>query len=157
MAKMTWYRKKVKMDFLAISTHTESLQVFDTEESQMLHNFTREDVAHSIRRTGAQHVYIVDMIEQQEQGFLLLAASRYANDKCLRFSTFRNKKLKPHINLPLDVRDRQVVRDCVQIPGSHAFVTGSEGGIVDVWKPGASPVEDSLKMKVKSDHRAKPY
>jgi len=157
VAKMTWFQKKDKMDFVAVTTHTESLQVFDAEESQLLQKFCRSDIAHSIRRVGAEHIYIVDLVPQKDQGFMTLAASRYAGNMCLRFASFTYKKLKPCINLPLDGANREVIRGCVQIPGGSGFITGSEGGIIDVWQPGSSTKSEALKMVKKSVKRSKPY
>jgi len=157
VANMTWFKKNGNMDFVALTTHTESLQVFDVEESQQLQKFDREDIAHSIRRVGAEHIYIVDLIPQQDQGFMTLAASRYAGNMCLRFSALTFKKLKPCINLPLDTANRGIIRGCAQIPGGVGYITGSEGGIVDVWQPGSSTKSEALKMVKKSVQRSKPY
>ena len=159
VAKMTWFKKNGQMDYLAITTHSEELQVFETEETlkEQSSTFTRKNVAHSIRRLGPEHVFIVDVIEHHDQGFLLLAGSNYENDKCLRFSLLKSKKLKPYINLPLDLTNRGHTRCCVELPGGFGYVTGSEGGVVDLWKPGSTAKEESMKISKKSDRRSKPY
>ena len=161
VSKMTWFKKNEKMDFLAITTHSETLQVFEAEEDkdkQQSYTFSRKSVAHSIRRLSQEHVFVIDVIENQDQGFLLLAGSNYEKNKCLRFSVFKSKKLKPYINLPLDVSNRGHVRSCVELPGGLGYVTGSEGGILDLWKPGATAKEESLKFSSKKKaQRSKPY
>ncbi len=161
VSKMTWFKKQEKMDFLAITTHSETLQVFEAEEDtdkQQSYAFSRQSVAHSIRRLSQEHVFLIDVIESKDKGFLLLAGSDYEKNKCLRFSVFKSKKLKPYINLPLDVTNRGHIRSCVELSGGLCYVTGSEGGILDLWKPGSTAKEESLKLSSKkSDKRSKPY
>ena len=83
-------------------------------------------MCHSIRRTVPEHSYIVGMHDQEEQGFLVLAGSRYSLDPCLRLTTLKNKKLKPCGDLKNGKVGGGIVRCSAQLPSYSGFITGSE-------------------------------
>jgi len=185
VSRLHWFKKKDKTRCLAITTHTEGLQLWDTDHFQPYQTFARSDIAHGIRRTQPDHTYIVGAHDQpdNEPGLLLLAGSSYAADPCLRLATIRNKKLKPMANLKLPNSDASsrtgaTVRDSVQLAQWSGLVTGSEDGVVAVWKPGQAQTSDtniatqlnqtmttpissansqSFKIKNKTKTRDKPY
>jgi len=161
VSSLHWFTKKDESRYLAISTHTESLQLWDTDDYQPYQTFDRNDVAHGIRRCVPEHAYIVGMHDQEDQGFQVLAGSRFATQPCLRLANVKNKKLKPFA----DLKDEKIgggglVRCSAKI--KSGFITGSEAGVVAVWKEGTrskeTPTAESLKFKSKSKTaRDKPY
>jgi len=163
VSSLHWFTKKESPRYLAISTHTEGIQLWDTDHYQPYQSFSRSDVAHGIRRKVPEHTYIVGMHDQEEQGFLLLAGSRYAADPCLRLCTVKNKKLKPVADLKAASSKGSLVRDSAQLRGFAGYITGAEDGVVTLWKSGPKPEPElqpttsNLKMKNKTNKRDKPY
>ncbi|XP_023321139.1 WD repeat-containing protein 89 isoform X2 [Eurytemora carolleeae] len=161
VSSLHWFSKKNNLRYLGIATHTESIQLWDTDDYQPYQTIARSDVCHSIRRTVPEHSYIVGMHDQEEQGFLVLAGSRYSLDPCLRLTTLKNKKLKPCGDLKDGKVGGGIVRCSAQLPSYSGFITGSEGGVVAVWRTGDQPavqqITETFKIKNKISKRDNPY
>lgn len=169
VSRLHWYTKNDKPRYLAILTHTEGIQLWDTDHYQPYQTFDRSDIAHGIRRSQPDHTYIVGAHQQldQDQGLALIAGSSYSPDPCLRLASVRNKKLKPTANLKSPdgsiANKNSMVRDSAQFNDLTTFITGSEGGVVMLWKPGVSKSETvhsshhTFKFKNKTKTRDKPY
>ena len=158
VAKVKWFSKNNDPRFLSIMTHTEGLQLWDTDQAAPYQIFSRSDVTHGIRRSVADHTYLVNLHTHQEQGLTVVAGSSYPADPCLRLGRIRNKKIKPLANLR---GGRGVVRTSVRLAGAgdDVFATGGEDGVVAVWRPGEKREEPDKSGKEKSSKkkRDKPY
>lgn len=98
---LVWYSRKQESRYLAILTHTESVQLWDTEAYSPYTVLTRGDVTHGIRRAVAEHCYIAGLHPREgDDGMVMVAGSRYSASPALRLATVRNKKVKPLADLP---------------------------------------------------------
>jgi WD40 repeat protein len=154
VAGLVWYSRKGEHRQLAITTHTESVQLWDTEDFSPHTVFSRENVSHGMRRTVSEHCYISGLHPRPgEDGLVVVAGSRCPKNPTLRLGVIRNKKVKPHAELGTDCG---VVRCSVTIGDS--VVTGGEDGLIRLWKEGEEQREGGGgKLVNKTNVRDKPY
>jgi len=159
VAGLKWYnRSKHGQQQLAVVTHTESLQLWNTESEGPHTVLTRADLCHGIRRTAAEHVYVGGVHARTgEDGLVVLAGSSYAPSPCLRLALVKNKKAKPLGDLV--TAGASTVR-CSLLLEDGGLLTGGEDGVIRLWKEGNLAVEgkaDGGKIVNKASNRDKPY
>ena len=156
VGRVVWYSRKEDTMQLAIHTHTEEIQLWDTDSVGPHTTLDRSSICHGIRRSVSDHTYIagVHPVEGEEEGLVVLAGSSCVSDPCLRLARIKNKKVKP---LAMLGRGGGVVRSTLAVRG--VYVTGGEEGIIRVWGEGEEEEEKekSGKLSKKSKSRDKPY
>lgn len=163
VAQVSWFAKKDDYRYLSIMTHTEGIQLWDTEEGAPYKIFCRSDVAHGIRRSVSDYTYLVSMHTNKDQGLTVVAGSSFSGGPCLRLATIKNKKIKPLANLQDKKVRSLLVRSSAKIGDGSSFVTGAEDGVVCVWTQGAKQEADNdvtgkqTKEKSTKKKRDKPY
>ena len=152
VARVVWYSTSKTEDNLAIQTHTESVQLWRTEEVTARQVLGREEVCHGIRRTCPDYTYIVGLHPHHQDGLTLLAGSRSQTSPCLRLARIRNRKVKP---LSLLEGSRALVT-CSQVVSQSCLVTGDEEGGLWVWREQEEQQQQKILSKI-SKSREKPY
>ena len=159
VGRVVWYNSKGDKDTmnLSIQTHTEEIQLWDTDSVGPHTHLDRENFCHGIRRTVSDHTYIAGVHAMDgEDGLVVVAGSSCSTGPCVRLARIKNKKVKPMAMLGEGVG---MVR-CSLTVGS-SVVTGGEEGIVRVWREGEANTIDSEektgKISKKSKVRDKPY
>ena len=155
VGRVVWYTRKGDTMQLAIHTHTEEIQLWDTDSVAPHTHLDRGKVCHGIRRTVSDHTYIAGVHPMEgEEGLVVLAGSSCPSGSCIRLARIRNKKVKP---LAMLGSGGGVVRTSLAVGSS--FVTGGEEGIIRVWREGEEDAEKEQMGKIskKSKFRDKPY
>ena len=147
------------LDNLAVTTHTESVQLWHTSDCGAHTVLGRDQVCHGIRRSVPDFSYIAATLPPgpgAEAGVRLVAGSRCPGHECVRLGQVRNKKVKP---LSLLEGAGGVVTAAVGAGPRGGVVTGADTGAVIVWSPGEEMVDCSdLKISSKKNKaRDKPY
>ena len=158
VGRVLWYSRKGDPMQLAIQTHTEEIQLWNTDDVGPHTVFDRSSICHGIRRKISEHTYIAGIHASQEQGGLVvIAGSSCSSGPCLRLARIKNKKVKP---LSMLGGEGSVVR-CSLALEAGGYVTGGEDGIVAVWREGEGKNESEQKggkiSKRSKKSREKPY
>ena len=155
VASVVWYSTSKTGDNLAIQTHTESVQLWRTEDVTARHVLSREQVCHGIRRTCPDFTYIVGLHPHTTDGLTVLAGSRCEVSPCVRLARIRNRKVKP---LSLLEGARGLVTCSLALTDS-CFVTGDEDGQLWVWREEQADgrQHDNKVLSKISKARDKPY
>ncbi|KAL3289227.1 hypothetical protein HHI36_003661 [Cryptolaemus montrouzieri] len=97
--KISW-SKFGSREIVTCITHTAHIQLWRNVGVYPYCNFTRADLARNLKRTSANHVYIVDMYQQSKRNSLIIAGSNVNNGSCVRGLRLERKSLKPAFSLP---------------------------------------------------------
>jgi len=155
VGRVVWYSKKGDTMQLAIHTHTEEIQLWNTEDVGPHTVLDRSSICHGVRRSVSEHTYTAGIhADPEQEGLVIIAGSSCASGPCLRLARIKNKKVKP---LSMLERGGALVRSTLAVKGR--YVTGGEEGIIKVWREGEVKVEggNSGKISKKSKNRDKPY
>lgn len=156
VSKLAWYSRSGDADQLAVSTHTEGLQLWATADVGAHTVLSRSDLCHGVRRTASEHAYIAGLhAVQNGDGLEVLVGSSYTASPCLRLAFVKNKKAKPCGEL----REAKGEVRC-SLSLAEGLLTGGEDGVVRLWKEGEvedGGKDDSSKMVNKNKVRNKPY
>jgi len=166
VSSATWY-EQAGTRHLAVVLDTEELQCWDPDQAERPRaQFGRGDVTAAIRRTMSETCYVADCVETAEGGILAVAGATTNQGRgCLRLLRLEGDRLRPHALLEDSEVTQQLVRATLYDPVTGGLVTGGEGGVLTLWKPGsgsgsaAPPRTDSKansKHKTKK-HKQKPY
>ncbi|XP_037069029.1 WD repeat-containing protein 89-like [Pollicipes pollicipes] len=162
VSSVTWWERAGRRH-LAVVLDTEELQSWDIEESERRGQFGRSDIAAAIRRTMYEVCY-VEGCHQTASGDVLAVAGAVTKEGhgCLRLLRLGDSGLEPHALLDDGEDPAQLVRASVYCPATGALVTGGEGGVLTLWKPGAQPSGSNRRQSKavhhrRSRHKQKPY
>ncbi|KAG6460759.1 hypothetical protein O3G_MSEX012205 [Manduca sexta] len=154
--KITW----LDSTQVACITQSNELQVWDTEEGDLLSGCTKEKVARSIRRSKADDCYLVDAFNSIDDTIVLLAGSHGGNGDVLRSVTLDDRRLLPTTNF---TENKQIVRCCWYDKDRDLLVTTGESGLISVWsacadeEDGAASKPLSTSLNKLHVNRHKPY
>lgn len=163
VSSVVWYGQDSSRR-LAVVLDTEELQLWDLQESERTAQFGRTKIAQAIRRTMSEVCY-VESCHQTASGELLAVAGATTKEGhgCLRLLRLDGDRLEPHALLDDSEVSQQLVRASAFSPESGELVTGGEGGMLTLWRPGARP-SSSLRQDAKAPthkqrgkHKQKPY
>ena len=147
VGRVLWYSNREQVMNLAIQTHTEGVQLWDTEQPSPGTVLHRGDVCQGMRRSVSDYTYIAG-IHTVGDGVGVVGGSSYSPSPCIGLAEVRNKVIKPLARLGTG----GVVRCSVKYEGG--FVTGGEDGVIRVWKEGTE--EDRSKDSVGKTSNSKP-
>lgn len=156
--KLKWLRVNGKYERLSAITDIQTLQYWDIKEAAPLHEFSREDIANSMKRKPLDECYLVsvNMLLDGDDPIVLVGSGMDAGS-CLRTLKLNLAKgqLQPEGAL-LSKQDQLMSRAALYESKVDSYVTAGECGIVRVWKPedNSMVTKDSVKHKKR---RKKPY
>jgi len=158
VGRVVWYSRKGDPMQLAILTHTEEIQLWNTDDVGPHTVLDRNSICHGIRRKISEHTYTVGVhASQEEEGLTIIAGSSCSSGPCLRLARIKNKKVKP---LSMLGRESGVVRSSLALEAG-GYVTGGEDGVVAVWREGKGDGDCDQKngkiSKKLKKNRDKPY
>ncbi|XP_043194291.1 WD repeat-containing protein 89-like isoform X2 [Amphibalanus amphitrite] len=163
VSSVTWYERSDGRH-LAVVLDTEELQLWDLQESERTAQFGRQEVAQAIRRTMSEVCY-VESCHQTAEGDVLAVAGATTKEGhgCLRLLRIDGDRLTPHALLEDSEVTQQLVRASAFSPATGELVTGGEGGMLTLWRPGARPSSSQRRdakaptHKQRGKHKQKPY
>ncbi|KAJ9591811.1 hypothetical protein L9F63_001628, partial [Diploptera punctata] len=159
--KLKWLPAESKTDVLSCITHTQDLQLWQSDGAAPFLQFNRETVGSISQMKRNTGCYIVDVHSMATPGDMMMLVGNTAQQvQCLRTLTLLKKKLQPLSDL---TGNKQIVRASCYNSQSGILVTGGEAGILSVWKPQSYADNDTASaLKIESKkilklHRKKPY
>lgn len=160
VGKVVWYSRKEDTMQLAIHTHTEEIQLWNTDSVGPHTVLDRSSICHGIRRKVSDHTYTAGVhASKGEDGLVIVAGSSCASGPCIRLARIRNKKVKP---LSMLGKGGVVMRSSLALE-EGGFVTGGEDGVVTIWREGKREGEEGCHLmsgkisKQSKKSRVKPY
>jgi len=158
--KTVWLKKKSSESdrCIAVHTHTEGLQLWNTDDSTPIKKFDRSDICQSIRRSSSEYTFIAGIHPRQtgDDGLYIVAGSSCLTNPCTRISLLEDDELRPFAICSGCGTGGGVIRSTLFI--EEQLVTGGEDGVVRLWKVGELQSDDSSgKMINKTSRRDKPY
>ncbi|KAK7862519.1 hypothetical protein R5R35_008990 [Gryllus longicercus] len=160
--KLQWFMCLNEVDGLSCITHTQDLQVWETDGViPYAKHMQRDIIAKVMHRTSSDYCYLVDFLpEDSDDEVSLLAGSTAGKGECLKMLKVQKKTLTP---VAVFNGNKQIVRSCCSIKQKNLLVTGGESGFFTLWKSDGLSQNisaASLKVKTKSKHSSvgkKPY
>ncbi|XP_054277394.1 WD repeat-containing protein 89 [Macrosteles quadrilineatus] len=146
-------------------THTADVQLWHLEDGAPYNSFTREDMESVVQMNNknlAESLYVADVHStSQPDQFMVLTGSNKSVSR-LRSAVTKEGKLSPYSSFH---GNKQIVRCSWFDPQGGLLVTAGEGGIVSLWKAGAtenvtSPTQLKVTSKLKEKShktKSKPY
>lgn len=94
-------------DFLTCITDTNDFHLYDVEDSELVFQAKREQIAEQIKRKSESECYLVNCHNAANGDIILLAGSNSNAGECLRSLTVHDKSLKQRNNF---TENKQIVR-----------------------------------------------
>ncbi|XP_055688177.1 WD repeat-containing protein 89 [Lutzomyia longipalpis] len=154
--KINWHSQEKGGDLLTCIMDSHDFHIYETKESTLVNDFSREKITERIFRTSPEHCSTIGCHSDSSGGIFLMAGSNFQNGKCLRMLQYRDQDLHPHADF---LENDQIIRSYVYDQAEDFFITGGENGIISLWGHQETKAEEkSHGVKRRKIHQTvKPY
>uniref|UniRef100_A0A1B0EZ63 WD repeat-containing protein 89 n=1 Tax=Lutzomyia longipalpis TaxID=7200 RepID=A0A1B0EZ63_LUTLO len=154
--KINWHSQEKGGDLLTCIMDSHDFHIYETKESTLVNDFSREKITERIFRTSPEHCSTIGCHSDSSGGIFLMAGSNFQNGKCLRMLQYRDQDLHPYADF---LENDQIIRSYVYDQAEDFFITGGENGIISLWGHQETKAEEkSHGVKRRKIHQTvKPY